>query len=277
MHHLQGSLFALGLSLAGPAAMVLGFRALRIKRLLDDTPTSRIRSMAMGVVELNGQVAERSRVAAPFSGRPCAYWEIEIQTRSANRRNNSLRSWSTVHRNRSGHPFFVRDASGVALVYPQGADVKMPFGVDEETHGFGVPDLYQQYMEAQGLGMRHLWALGPMRFRERVLEEGANVFVFGRAFPRSRALAVSQDEDELAATGTDGGAATRLREMDAQVSGVIRRGENDPAFVVSQRSEKTMAFEYGLRAFGGLVGGPVLALFGVWCLLELAKSGQLFR
>jgi hypothetical protein len=35
--------------------------------------------------------------------------------------------------------------------------------------------------------------------------------------------------------------------------------------------------EYGVRAFGGLLGGPPLALFGLWCVLELARTGQLFR
>ena len=59
---------------------------------------------------------------------------------------------------------------------------------------------------------------------------------------------------------------------------VSREGPpHDPVFVISQSSEKTMAFEYGLKAFGGLAGGPVLTLFGVWCLLELARSGQLFH
>ena len=41
--------------------------------------------------------------------------------------------------------------------------------------------------------------------------------------------------------------------------------------------KKSMTFEYGLKAWAGLVGGPLMSLFGVWCLLELAKSGQLFR
>jgi hypothetical protein len=36
-----------------------------------------------------------------------------------------------------------------------------------------------------------------------------------------------------------------------------------------------MSMEYGLRAFAGLVGGPLLALFGLWCLTELARSGEL--
>ena len=98
-------------------------------------------------------------------------------------------SWSTVHRNRSGHPFYLRDDTGTALVYPQGAECHMPFGIEEHTHGLGVPEPYSGYMEQQGLVMRGVWALGPMRFRERVLEDDALVFVLGRAFPRASARA----------------------------------------------------------------------------------------
>ena len=274
-HDLFWSLFSLGITLAGPWIFYLGFKAWRLRRLIEATPASRIRSMAMGLVELNGSVSERSRVSAPFSGRPCAYWEIEIATRSS--RGNGRDSWSTVHRNRSGHPFYLRDDTGTALVYPQGAECHMPFGVEEQTHGLGVPECYADYMKAQGLAMRSVWALGPMRFRERMLEDDARVFVLGRAFPRAQSSAVSWDEEPAKATGTDGMADARLRTLDAEVRGVVRRGTQDPVFVISQSSEKTMAFQYGLQAFGGLAGGPLMTFFGVWCLLELARAGQLFH
>jgi hypothetical protein len=83
------------------------------------------------------------------------------------------------------------------------------------------------------------------------------------------------DEDVLLATGTDSVGATHVRTHDADCQAVIRRDKRDPAFLISDSSEKSMTFEYGLRALGGLVGGPALTLFGLWCLIELAKSGDL--
>ena len=275
-HDMFWSIFSLGAALAGPWFFYGGLRSWSVRRLIQSTPASRIRSMAMGLVELNGSVTERSRVSAPFSGRACAYWEIEIATQSS--RGKGGEGWTTVHRNRSGHPFYLRDETGTALVYPQGAECHMPFGIEERTPGLGVPEPYSGYMEQQGLAMRGVWSLGVMRFRERILEDDARVFVLGRVFPRAQSHTVSwDDEDQLQATGTDGAAAVRLRSLDSEVRGVVRRGTQDPVFVISQSSEKTMTFQYGLQAFGGLVGGPLATLFGVWCLLELARSGQLFR
>jgi len=275
MQHLNASLFAVGATLAGPWLFWQGFRALRVQQLINTTPTARIRSMAMGLVEVNGTVAPRSRVSAPFSGHDCAYWEIEIATRSTSSRGVS--SWTTVHRNRSGHPFYLHDDTGVALVYPQGAECRLAFGVQEETGGLGVPACYMEYMEHQGLGMRGVWALGAMRFRERVLEEGQAVYVLGRAHPKPMSMTVSFDEAALEATGTDSIGARRVRSQDDDVRGVIRRGPQDAAFLITQQSEKAMSFEYGLKAFGGAVAGPALALFGLWCVLELMRSGQLFQ
>ena len=55
-------------AVAGPVLLFCGFRALRLHRLIDNTPTVKVRSMAMGLVEVKGRIEERSRLTAPFSG-----------------------------------------------------------------------------------------------------------------------------------------------------------------------------------------------------------------
>jgi hypothetical protein len=113
-----------------------------------------------------------------------------------------------------------------------------------------------------------------MRFRERRLEAGQCVYVLGRANPRSVARTVSFDEEALEATGTDSYGAKHVRTLDQDVCAVIRRGRLDPAFLISTTSEKSETFLYGLKAAGGLIGGPLLTIFGVWCLLELVKFAR---
>ena len=258
----------------GAYGFMAGFRSLRLSRVIRDTPTARIRSLAMGLVELQGRVRARSRLAGPFSGRPCAWWEVELQTLRQSK--NGIRRWGTVHREHSGNPFYLEDETGTALVYPDGARITAGQHVEEETHGLGVPEPYASYMKDRDLKMRTLWSLGPMRFRERYLDEGTAVYVLGRAHPKPHAVAISQDDEEvLEATGTDAIGAAHVRQFDGACSAVIRRGPRDPAYLISDRSEKTMTMEYGFKAFSGLVGGPLLTLFGLWCLIELAKSGDL--
>jgi len=263
----------IALCLGGPWAFFQGFRALRIRQLIRNTPTARVRSMAIGLVEVNGVAVPRSRVAAPFSGRPCVWWGVEIQTLASKSRSGT-RSWNTVHKASSGHPFYLKDETGVALVYPEGADCKVGFDVAEETHGFGVPQMYMDFMESRNLHMRHVWAVGSMRFRERRIEEGYGLYVLGRAFPKAVSRTVSFDEEALEATGTDSYGASHVRTLDHEVCAVIRRGPRDPAFILSTTSERMEALKYGFKGFAGLVGGPLMTVFGLWIVLELTKFGR---
>lgn len=255
-----------GLSLlGGPVLFAQGFRDLRLKRLIQNTPTARIRSMAMGLVEISGAVAPRSALTAPFSARPCAYWELDISTQGRKS------SWSVVHRDSSGHPFYVRDETGSALIYPKGARCTLNFGVSEECLGISLPEPYASYVKT--LGPRHLlWQVGSMRFRERTLEAGQAVYVLGTATPRSHVFTIAEG-DEFAATGTDGAGAQHARVVHDDAVAVVRQGEGESTFIISEQSERMLTFQLGAQAFLKAVGGPILALFGLGYWLYALKAG----
>ena len=245
------------------------FRDLRARQLIQNTPQSPIRSLAMGLVEVTGTVSQRSTLQAPFSGRPCAYWQIDIAA------HNTKSGWSIVHRDASHQPFFLRDTTGLALVYPDGARCALPAGEEEECLGISLPDCYAAYLRDHHVGAASLWRLGRLRFRERILEDGQAAFVLGTAEPRSHAVDVSADDDVLAATGTDDPAAQRARRLradDQAVRAVIRRGEREPTFIISLDSERSVASQLGLRAAGELVAGPALTLMGLGYWLHALRG-----
>ncbi|HTO92363.1 MAG TPA: GIDE domain-containing protein [Candidatus Sulfotelmatobacter sp.] len=251
----------------GPIWFLHGFQSLRKKRLIENTPTARIRSMAMGLVEVQGTVVARSALAAPFSGRSCVHWELDISTRSGRQ------GWNVVHRASSGQPFFIRDQTGVALVYPQGVESHMNFGVEEDCSGPVFPACYEQYMK-EHCGMKsNLWRLGTVRFRERILEDSQAVFLMGTATPRSRALDISGG-DELMATGTDGAPVQRPHTIDDDVKAIIRQGQEEKTFILSQQSAKMVEWELGFHALAGVLGGPTVTLIGLAFLLDLMRHGH---
>jgi hypothetical protein len=251
---------------AGPFFFIQSFRHLRLRRLIQNTPTAHIRSMAMGLVELKGKIVQRSEHSAPFSGRPCAYWEVDVATRG--RRNG----WTIVHRNTSGSPFFIEDGTGLALVYPKGAECRVRHQVEENCMGISLPDCYARYLDEQHLAFSFVWRLSSLRFRERILEEGQEVYLLGSAEPRAHVVDISQEAIQQA-TGTDGLRTNRVRTLQQEAVAVVRRGKNDPVFVISQDSERELAFELGLKMWGFMLAGPALTLFGLGYWLYHFASG----
>jgi hypothetical protein len=264
--NLEIALAATAALAAGPWFFYRGFRIMRTRRLIANTPTARIRSMAMGFAEIDGTVEPRSTLAAPFSGKPCAYWEVDVSTRNR-------RGWSVVHRNQSGNPFFLRDETGLALVYPHGSQCKIRFGSEEHCQGLMLPPCYAEYMNEHPSPIGQLARLGVLRFRERILEAGERVYVLGTAMPRAQGRVVA-DSELLQATGTDDAVATRLRTLDHEVVAVVRRGENETTFIISQESEKSLMLDLGARALLQLVGGPALTLFGLGYWLVAMSLGR---
>ncbi len=89
--------------LAGGGLIVFGFIVLRRKRLLENVPTSRIRSVAMGFAELAGRAKNRTPLAAPFSDIPCVYYRFLVEEERQGRRG---REWTTIDQGQSSDPFY---------------------------------------------------------------------------------------------------------------------------------------------------------------------------
>ena len=267
MANIDAALWATAGLASGPWLYFRGFRTMRTRRLIADTPTARVRSMAMGLVEVNGAVEPRSTLRAPFSGKPCAYWEVDvaIQTR---------RSWRIVHRNQSGNPFYLSDDTGVAMVYPHGSECRIRFGTEETCPGLTLPACYAEYLDAHTSVFGRLARIGYLRFRERILEAGQRVYVLGTATPRSQAHTIA-GADEVQATGTDGAVVTRRDTLDRELVAVVRRGENESTFIISQDSEKGLMLTLGARAILQLVGGPLLTLAGLGYWVVTLSSGRM--
>ena len=105
---------------AGVYVFYRGFRLLQRKRLILNTPASKIRSASMGLVEINGLAVGPYTMMAPITGVPCYYfhttaWQWQQEGRSS--------KWVKVADESLHVPFFLDDNTGRVLVDPQGAEM----------------------------------------------------------------------------------------------------------------------------------------------------------
>jgi hypothetical protein len=105
-----------------------GFHLLARKRVLLNTPTSRIRSAALGLVEVNGQATGPHTMSAPITGQQCfLYRTVAWQLRDAKKQ-----EWEKVADETLHLPFFIDDATGKLLIEPLGADLDLHRDFREE-------------------------------------------------------------------------------------------------------------------------------------------------
>lgn len=99
-----------------------GFRLLQRKRLILDTPSSKIRSAAMGLIEINGLATGPYTMMAPITGAPCYYFRTTAWQWQQRGKNSE---WVQVADESLHVPFFIDDNTGRLLVDPQGAEMEI--------------------------------------------------------------------------------------------------------------------------------------------------------
>lgn len=154
----------LTLALAAVGGGWLSLRWLKVARMLEDTPTSRIRSAAQGYVELSGRCRAMggAQNPAPLTLRPCVWWRYRIEQKKQSG-GSGRDSWTTINSGRSELPFLLEDGTGECIVQPSGAEVL----TDESTTWYGSTPWPTQ---AAGAGLLHFQEQGYRYFEERVYE-----------------------------------------------------------------------------------------------------------
>jgi hypothetical protein len=107
---------------AGIYLFFQGFRLLQRRRLILDTPFSKIRSAAMGMVEISGLAVGPYTMVAPITARPCYYYRTQVWEYRRRGKNNQ---WVKIASECRHVPFFLDDNTGRLLVDPRGADLDL--------------------------------------------------------------------------------------------------------------------------------------------------------
>lgn len=136
--------------MAGGASLFFrGFKKLRTLRRIENTPTSNIRSMPMGSVEVEGVARIEEPHQAPFTGKPVAYYEIEIEELQGGGKNSR---WVTIYEEASEDPFYLDDGTGQVLVIPQGAELRLRKAFEHTNDMFSsVPPQLERFLSSQNL------------------------------------------------------------------------------------------------------------------------------
>jgi hypothetical protein len=109
-----------------------GFRMLARKRLIANTPASKIRSAAMGLVEVSGLAVGPYTMNAPITGEACYYYRTMAWQLKQSGKN---KEWEKVADESLHVPFYLDDNTGRVLVDPQYAEMDIHHDFHDEFSG----------------------------------------------------------------------------------------------------------------------------------------------
>lgn len=284
--------------LGGIALFIWGFFQLRKKQIIENIPTSKIRSMAMGLVEIQGAAVDWMPLTAPFTQKKCVFYHYQVQEL---RRSKNSSHWVTIKEGKTEQsPFFVTDDTGKVLINPLGANFDLVPAYQQQFSNFsGLPDHVTAFLEQNQVRFKTFFGLGTktLKLIEYVIVPHEPVFIIGvcqnnrhqlameyRNRVNDRLKMLKQNPDQLAKfdQNKDGQIsmeewevarqviAQEVRNEEEQESEVfIGKGErSDQWFFISSKSEKSVLNYLKLKIALGVFGGPILTVACLFWLLS---------
>lgn len=112
----------IGLLVISLLGFYFAFKNMHNKRIIEDTPTSKIRSAAQGYLELigHGYLMEGQPIISPLTGTTCTWYDFKVEERRQSGKNNE---WVTIRKDTSDELFLIKDETGQCIIDPEGAHV----------------------------------------------------------------------------------------------------------------------------------------------------------
>jgi hypothetical protein len=247
----KGLGFGALLLIVGLSLFYNSLKNLKQKRLFENLPTSKMRSVAMGLVELKGRIeAAESMIKDPFDDKDCVYWSVTIEEYV---KRGKSHKWVTRHEANDSVPFLFSDDTGFALVDSRKADIKnvrrdsqyesAPFFSEE------LPVKIKQYCVQHGVKYTG-WLGGKrkMRCRTTYLEPNDKLYIIGSARPITEKESIYSNSAKATIDYKKGG-----------------------HFLISEKSEKELIHAYGGQSW--LVPlGIILSALGLGIILNAFGS-----
>ena len=237
--------------IAGGFLFFAGLKWFGYKRLIENIPTSKIRAIAMGLVEIFGKVVpiEKNLLLSPFSNIDCVYYKYTIE-RWVKKDDNH--HWQVVNSGKTSLPFKLKDGTGSVLIDPVGANIDIKSKTFSSDAGHDPPPIIQNFLNNSNLKYEGFFGINyRMRYRESIIVPDENLYIIGNATDNP--------------FKEDGTALHSVEDI------MIHRGKGN-LYHISQKPEKSIIKSYLIKAIAGLVIGSLTIIICFNILLKMFEN-----
>ena len=205
------AVFGLLVTAGGAGIFCYSLLLLYYKRMVENTPTSKIRSHAMGITELTGRTRPYYDLRTSHTLTRCIFFECRYYRYQ---RTGDTQQWKLVRTTSSGKlPFYIEDDTGQVLINPKGAYYAIK-RAKQTIRGRFIPTLGIQLDDPN------------TRVVENMIPIGAKIYVLGSAHLQrhgkthrerlmDRLRSVKQDTTQMARYDRNGDGHIDAEEWDA--------------------------------------------------------------
>jgi len=138
---------------------------------IEGTPTSPIRSLAIGLVEVTGKVKQGETIISPATGLECCLTRYKMQELQVHyTRNGRTTSWRTINSAFLYVPFYLQDKKGARiLINPKDAELHLPCETYYPNSGFAPAN-----------------EPGSIRYLEQAIYPHSLLYILGEAKKKAR-------------------------------------------------------------------------------------------
>ena len=226
-----------------------GLTKINRDRLITNMPTSKIRSVAMGLVEIYGKVSKyKDILTAPLSGKDCVYCRLSITEWKRGRK----RSYPVELRAKEkGVLFNLDDGTGEILIDARGANLEnltRDINIDTRLDDNPITDTILEYCKKHDIDLYHKnGSIKNIELKETYIPIGQDLYIMGIA------------------------SRNKYKENES------KPGENDNMigyqyrqriFYISDKSEKEILKNSVQNSRVMLIGGLVLSVIGLIGIID---------
>jgi hypothetical protein len=168
-------IWALILVAASIAGFFLAFKFINSRRIIQDTPTSKIRSAAQGYLELigHGYLMEGQPIISPLTGKPCTWYDFKVEESRQSGKNSK---WVTIRKGISDELFLIKDETGQCIIDPEGAQVTV---ADKSVWYGKTSNPMASPSKTKKGGFFSILTNHKYRYTEKLLHSGESLYAIG--------------------------------------------------------------------------------------------------
>lgn len=241
----QFLVFRFFLIIVGIGLFVWAIISFKNKRLIENIPTSKIRSIAMGLVEIYGEVVPEidNILKSPLSQNDCVYYKYKIDKLQTTGKSTH---WRTIKKGWNYIYFYLKDDTGMVLIDP--LDAKINITVDnvfKSSLGKDPPDKVKQFLQKENVDFegKILGINKTMRYTEHFIAPKDKLYIMG--------------------TATDNPFVKDASTVKGVEDIIIKKGKHEKFYYISDKHEHMILNHLRRIVACGFVFGSLLIILGL--------------